>query len=85
MDNRRIAIRFPPGEMDFSLRGFVETGSGNHPASHPICTGRIFAHVKGLGAEFDLSPPPSVEVMNEQSYASIPTSAFMFCTRTTLL
>jgi len=69
----------------FSLCGCVETGSGNHPASHPICTGRIFAHVKRLGGEFDLSPPPSAEVMNEQSYTSIPPSAFMFCTRTTLL
>jgi len=65
MDNRRIALRFPPGEIDFSLRGDVESGSGNHPASHPICTGRIFAYIKSLGDEFDLSHPSSAEVMNE--------------------
>jgi hypothetical protein len=64
MDNRRIAVRFQPGEMDFSLRGGVETGSGTHPASLPICTGRIFAYVKRLGDEFDLSPQSSAEVMN---------------------
>ena len=65
MDNRRIAVRFPPGEMNFPLRGGVETDSEAHPASHPICTGRIFADVKRLEDEFDLSPPSSVEVMND--------------------
>jgi hypothetical protein len=57
MDNRRIALRFPPGKLDFFLRGGVQTGSGTTPASDPICMGRIFTYVKRMGDEFDLSPP----------------------------
>ena len=85
MDNRRIAVRFPSWEMNFSLRGGVETGFGTHPASHPICTGRSFVYVKRLGDETDLSPQSSAEVMNEWSYTSIPACSFMSCTWTTLL
>lgn len=57
----------------------------NPPGLPPICTGRIFAYVKRLGDEFDLSHPSSAEAMNEQSYTSTPPRAVMFCTTTTLL
>jgi hypothetical protein len=43
----------------FSLLHSVQTGSGAHPASYPMCTG-----VKRLGREADHLNPSSAEVKN---------------------
>jgi hypothetical protein len=51
-----IGVRFPAGNRNFPLRHHVQTGSGAHPASYPMCT------VKRLAREADHSPPSIAEV-----------------------
>jgi hypothetical protein len=70
---------FPSKGSDgiFSLHHRVQTGSGAHPASYPMGTGRSFSGVKQLGYEADHSPPSSAEVKNVWNDTSIPQYVFM--------
>jgi hypothetical protein len=45
-------------------------------ASYPVTTGVLFSRIKPLGCEVDLSALLSVEVMNAESYTSIPPYIF---------
>jgi len=56
----------------FSLPHRIQTGSGAHPASHPMGTGDSFPGVKRTGREADRSPPSSAGVKNAWSYTSTP-------------
>jgi hypothetical protein len=53
----RPPARFPAGVRDFSLLHSVQTGSGAHPASHPVGTGGSFPSDKRWSCTF--TPPPS--------------------------
>jgi hypothetical protein len=60
-----IAVRFPAGAGNFSLRHHVQTGSGAHPAFYPVDSGGggcPSLGVKRPGREADHSPPFSSEV-----------------------
>jgi hypothetical protein len=48
----------------------VQTDSGAHPASHPMCTKGFSLGVKWLGREADHSSPSRAEVKNARSYTS---------------
>jgi hypothetical protein len=64
LDDRVIGVRSPAGAKDFSSSLCVQTGSGAHPASCTIGTGRTFPGGK-ITADADHSPPSSAEVKNE--------------------
>jgi hypothetical protein len=38
LDDRMFGVRFPVRAGNFSLRHYVQTGSGAHPASYPMGT-----------------------------------------------
>jgi hypothetical protein len=66
LDDRAIEVRSPTGAEDFSFSPCVQTGSGSHPASCPMCTGGPFPWGKARpGRDADHSPPSSAEVKNE--------------------
>jgi hypothetical protein len=68
-----VEVPFPAGAM----KGFVQTGSGAHPASYPRVPGALSSGVKRPGREADHSPPSSPEIKNAWSYTSIPQYVFM--------
>jgi hypothetical protein len=70
LDDRGSRVRFPAGAGNFSLLRRVQTGSGAHPASYPICTGVLSLRVMRPGCEADHSHPTSGEVKNAWSYTS---------------
>jgi hypothetical protein len=45
-----IGVQFPAGVRIFSLRYFVQTGSGAHPTSYPMDIGSFFPVGKATGA-----------------------------------
>jgi len=54
-------------QEDFSSNLCVQTGSGYHSASCPVCIGGPFPGGKARpGCDADHSPPPSAEVVNEK-------------------
>jgi hypothetical protein len=53
----------------FSLLQVVQTSSGVHPLSHPMCIGVPFPGAKRQGREADHSPPTSTEVKKMLIYA----------------
>jgi hypothetical protein len=55
----------------------VQTGSGSHPASYLMGTGRFSRGAKRPGRETDNSPPTSAEVKKMWIYTSTPPYAFM--------
>jgi hypothetical protein len=56
----------------------VHTGSGAHPASHPMGTrGSFPPRVQQQGREADHSPPASAEVKKTWIYTCTPPYAFM--------
>jgi hypothetical protein len=57
--------------QEFSLH-VVQTGSGVHPASHPMGTGGSFPGGKAAGSEADHSPPTSAEVRKIWIYTCTP-------------
>jgi hypothetical protein len=59
LDDRAIEVRSPTEAEDFSSSPCVQTGSGAHPASHPMGTGGSFPGGKARPA------PSSAEVKNE--------------------
>jgi hypothetical protein len=66
LDDRAIEVRFPAEAEDFSSSLCVQTGSGAHPASHPMGTGGSFPGGKARPRrDADHSPPSSAEVKNE--------------------
>jgi hypothetical protein len=70
-------VRFPAWTGNFSLRHRLHTGSGAHPASFPMGTGRSFSGVKWPGREADYSPPSGAEVKNAWSCIFTPPYMFM--------
>jgi hypothetical protein len=60
LDDRAIEVRSPTG-ADFSSSPCIQTGSGAHPASHPMGTGGKARPRR----DADHSPPSSAEVKNE--------------------
>jgi len=58
-----IGIRIPTGDENLSLQHRVQTDSGAHPASYPICIGALSLGLKRPGREADHSPPSSAEVI----------------------
>jgi hypothetical protein len=54
-------LGFDSRQRTFLLHSF-QTGSGFHPASHPMCTGALFAGIKRPMLEADHSPPSSADV-----------------------
>jgi hypothetical protein len=46
----RLGVRFLVGVGIISLLHHVQTGSGAHPTSYPMCTGGYFPRSKALGA-----------------------------------
>jgi hypothetical protein len=58
LDDRMIGFRVPAGAEELSLRNRIQTGSGAHPTSYPMGTGRLFPlGVKRPGREADHSHP----------------------------
>jgi hypothetical protein len=49
LDDRVIGFRYPAGARNFSLRQYVQTGSGTHQASCPMGTGACFPESKVAG------------------------------------
>jgi hypothetical protein len=67
LDDRAIGVRSPAGAKDFSFILCVQTGSGVHPASCPMCTGGPFPGGKAQPErDVDHSAPSSAEVVNEE-------------------
>jgi hypothetical protein len=50
LDDRGYRVRFPARAGNFPIHRRVQKGSGAHPASYPLCTGRSFPGVKAAGA-----------------------------------
>jgi hypothetical protein len=50
LDDRGSGVRFPAGAGNFSLHHRVQNGSGAHPASYTMGTGRSFPGGKAAGA-----------------------------------
>jgi hypothetical protein len=66
LDDRAMKVRSATGAEDFSSNPCVQTGSGAHPASYPMGTGRSFPRGKvRLGRHVDHSPLFSAKVKNE--------------------
>jgi hypothetical protein len=61
LDDRGIGVRVPVGLRIFLLH-VVQTGSGVHLTSYPMCTGALSPGVKRPGREFDHLPPANTEV-----------------------
>jgi hypothetical protein len=55
----------------------VQTGSGVHPTSYPMCTGGSFTVVKRPGRDAEHSLPASAEIKKMWIYTSTPPYAFM--------
>jgi hypothetical protein len=70
-------VRVLAGAENSSLYHCVQTGSGVHSASYPVCTRGYFLEVKWTGREADDSPLSSAEIKNAWSYTSIPQYAFI--------
>jgi hypothetical protein len=51
----------------------IQTGSGAHPASHPMGTGALFPGVKRQKREADHSPATSADQENVDLYIHSPT------------
>ena len=75
--------RFPPWARDLYVVQNVQTGSVAHPASYLWATrGFIFGgSAARVWTDHSIS---SIFEVNEWSYTSTPSYAFMFCTETTL-
>jgi hypothetical protein len=71
-----MGFRVVVGAESFSPHHRVQTESGAHPASYPMCTSGYFHGVKQLGREADQSLPSSAEVKNEWGYSSTPPVRF---------
>jgi hypothetical protein len=70
-------VRFPAGAGNFSLHHRVQNGSGAHPASYPVGTGRVLSlGIKRPRSEDDPSPPSSAKAKNAWSYTSTPQYVF---------
>jgi hypothetical protein len=66
LDDRAIRVRSPAGAKDFSSNLCVQTGSGAHPASCTMGTGRAFPGGKARPrSDANHSVPSSAEVENE--------------------
>jgi hypothetical protein len=66
LDDQAIEVRSPAEANEFSSILCVQTGSGAHPASCTMATGRPFPGGKARpGRDADHSPPSSAEVVNE--------------------
>jgi hypothetical protein len=66
LDDRAVGVQSPLEVEDFSFNLCIQTGSGAHPASYPMGTGRPFPRGKARpGCDADHSPPSSAEVKNE--------------------
>jgi hypothetical protein len=63
--------------QEFSLLHVVQTGSGAHPASHPMSTSYLSPGVKRSRREADHSPPGSAKVKKMWFYTSTPSYVFM--------
>jgi hypothetical protein len=50
LDDRSSRVRFPAGDVNFSLHHRVQNGSGAHPASYPMGTRGSFTAGKEAGA-----------------------------------
>jgi hypothetical protein len=50
LDDRGFKVRFPAGAGNFSFHHRVKTGSGAHPASHPMGTRGSFPGARAAGA-----------------------------------
>jgi hypothetical protein len=72
LDCRGNGFRFPAEARDISLLHSVQTGSGAHPASHPMGTGVPSSWIKLPGREDDHSPSSSAEVKNNGLYLHFP-------------
>jgi hypothetical protein len=57
-----MGFRIPEEAGNFSLHHRVQTGSGAHPASYPMCAGNLPLGVKRLRRKAVYSPPSSAEV-----------------------
>jgi len=49
LDDRVNGVEFPAGVGNFSVRHYVQTGAGAHPASCPLATGGSFTGDKATG------------------------------------
>jgi hypothetical protein len=49
LDDRMIKVRILAEAANFSLEHCIQTGSGVHPASYPMCTGGSFPGGKVAG------------------------------------
>jgi hypothetical protein len=58
--------------QEFSLPHGIQTGSGVHSTSCPMCMGALSPGVKRLARETDHSPPTSAEVKKTWVYTSTP-------------
>jgi hypothetical protein len=66
LENRAIDVRPPAGSKDFTSSLYVQTGSGAHPTSCPMCTGGTSPGAKARPrCDANHSPPSSAEVVNE--------------------
>jgi hypothetical protein len=50
LDDRVYRVRFLVGAMNFFLYHHVQNGSGDHPASYPVCTRGSFPGGKAAGS-----------------------------------
>jgi hypothetical protein len=62
LDDRGSRVRFPAGDLNFSLHHRVQNDSGVHPASYAMVTRGYFPWVKRPGREADHSPPSTADV-----------------------
>jgi hypothetical protein len=73
-------VTFLAGEgkgRDFSLHHHIQTGSGPHPASHPMDTGGSFPGIKQPEHDAGNSSPSNATVMNAWRYISTYPYVFM--------
>jgi hypothetical protein len=76
LDGRGVEVQVPTGRR-FSPLHVVQTGSGAHPASYPMCTAGHYPGVKRPRCEAHHSAPTSAEVKNSWIYTSTPPYVFM--------
>jgi hypothetical protein len=60
-----VGVRSPAETKDFSSSLYVQTGSGDHPASYSVGTEGLFRGKERSGRDADHSSPSSTEVENE--------------------
>jgi hypothetical protein len=77
MDDQGGGSSSPGNVNTFSLFHIVQTGSGVHPTSYPMCTEGSFPGLKRQGRETDHSPATSAEVKKMWIYTSTPPYVFM--------